>query len=184
MGRFLKIALPLKDAYVIVPEVYTDHRGYFIETYNLQNFTEIGITLKFVQDNESKTLKAGTIRGLHYQMAPMAQAKLVRCVRGAIFDVIVDIRPGSPTFGRWTGVYLNDRNHKQILVPVGFAHGFQALVDNVIVAYKVSQFYSKEHDRSIRWDDPDIGISWPIDNPILSEKDRNAPFLKDAELRF
>lgn len=184
MGRFLKIALPLKDTLVIVPEVYTDHRGYFIETYNLRYFKEIGINLEFVQDNESKTLKAGTIRGLHYQIAPMGQAKLVRCVKGAIFDVIVDIRPWSPTFGRWTGVYLNEENHKQILVPVGFAHGFQSLVDDVVVIYKVSQLYSKEHDRAIRWNDPEIGISWPIDNPILSEKDRNAPLLKDAEIRF
>ena len=184
MGRFLKIALPLKDAFVIVPEVYTDHRGYFIETYNLRNFKEIGINLEFVQDNESKTLKARTIRGLHYQIAPMAQAKLVRCVKGAIFDVIVDIRPWSPTFGRWTGVFLNEENHKQILVPVGFAHGFQSLVDDVVVVYKVSQLYSKEHDRAIRWNDPEIGISWPIGNPILSERDRNAPLLKDAEIRF
>ncbi len=184
MGKFSKIALPLKGAFVIVPEIHRDHRGYFTETYNSKDFMALGINLEFVQDNESKTLKAGTIRGLHYQIAPMAQAKLVRCVKGAIFDVIVDIRPGSPTFGRWTGVYLNEENHKQILIPVGFAHGFQTLVDDVIVVYKVSALYSKEHDRAIRWDDPDIGISWPINDPILSEKDRNAPLLREAELRF
>ncbi len=176
---FLRIDLPLSGAFVLVPSVYHDHRGYFMESYNKRDFERIGLDVEFVQDNESRTLRAGTIRGLHYQESPMSQAKLVRCVKGAIFDVIVDIRPESPTFGKWVGVNLNEQNHKQIFVPEGFAHGFQALVDDVIVVYKVTRFYSREHDRAIRWNDPDIGISWPIENPILSEKDRNAPYLKD-----
>ncbi len=182
--KFLKIDLWLEGAFVLIPKVFYDHRGYFMESYNERDFRDIGLNMKFVQDNESRTRKAGTIRGLHYQVAPVTQAKLVRCVKGAIFDVIVDIRPGSPTFGKWTSVILNDRNHKMLYVPEGFAHGFQSLVDDVIVSYKVTALYSKEHDRAIRWSDPEIGISWPIKDPILSEKDRNAPLLKDAELKF
>jgi len=184
MPGFLKIDLWLGGAFVLVPRVFYDHRGYFMESYNDRDFRELGLDLHFVQDNESWTEKAGTIRGLHYQISPATQAKLVRCVRGSIFDVIVDIRPESPTFGKWSAVLLNDRNHKMLFVPVGFAHGFQSLVDDVIVSYKVTGFYSKEHDRAIRWDDPRIGISWPLDNPILSQKDRNAPLLEEAELRF
>ncbi len=184
MPGFLKIDLWLEGAFVLVPRVFYDHRGYFMESYNDRDFRELGLDLHFVQDNESWTEKAGTIRGLHYQISPATQAKLVRCVRGSIFDVIVDIRPESPTFGKWSAVLLNDRNHKMLFVPVGFAHGFQSLVDDVIVSYKVTGFYSKEHDRAIRWDDPRIGISWPLDNPILSQKDRNAPLLEEAELRF
>ncbi len=184
MARLLKIKLPIDGPFVIVPEVYHDHRGYFMETFSERDFKEIGITKSFVQDNESYTKKRGTIRGLHYQIAPKPQAKLVRCVRGSVFDVMVDIRPGSPTFGRWTAVILNEFNHKQVYIPEGFAHGFQSLTDDVIVTYKVTEFYYREFDRAIRWNDPEIGISWPFDNPILSEKDRNAPLLKEAELIF
>ena len=184
MTRILKIKFTIEGPFVIIPEVYFDHRGYFLETYNERNFKQIGLKKKFVQDNQSYTKKRGTIRGLHYQISPMAQAKLVRCVKGSIFDVMVDIRPDSPTFGRWTAVILNEFNHKQVYIPEGFAHGFQSLTDDVLVAYKTTEFYSKEFDRAIRWNDPEIGISWPFGSPILSEKDKNAPFLKEAELIF
>ena len=155
-----------------------------METYNERDFKQIGLDKRFVQDNQSFTKKRGTIRGLHYQISPNPQAKLVRCVKGSIYDVIVDIRPKSPTFGKWVSVILNEFNHKQIYVPEGFAHGFQSLTDDVIVVYKTTEFYSKECDRAIRWNDPEIGISWPLDNPILSQKDQNAPLLKEAELVF
>jgi dTDP-4-dehydrorhamnose 3,5-epimerase len=165
------------------PDVFGDNRGWFMETYNREKFNKVGIDLTFVQDNQSFSAKKGTLRGLHYQLNPKAQSKLVRCSRGAIFDVAVDIRKGSPTFGHWYGVELSSESKKQLLIPKGFAHGFLTLTDNVEVQYKVDELYSPEHERAILWNDKEINIIWPIDGePILSVKDKNAPRLKEAEL--
>jgi len=174
------------DGVVIVePTVFGDHRGWFMETYNESVFLKAGINVKFVQDNQSLSAAKGTLRGLHYQLNPKAQTKLVRCTKGAIFDVAVDIRKESPTFGDWFGIELTAQNKKQLLVPKGFAHGFMTLTENVEVQYKVDELYAPECDRGIIWNDPVIGIKWPMDiKPILSGKDEKAPLLKDAENNF
>jgi len=175
----------LDGVIIIEPSVYGDHRGWFTESYNEEKFAEFGITVKFVQDNHSYSAAIGTLRGLHYQLSPKAQTKLVRCTKGAIFDVAVDIRIGSPDFGRWFGVELSSENKKQLLIPKGFAHGFITLTYEVEVQYKVDELYALDCDRSIHWNDPAIGIKWPINiAPILSAKDDNAPLLKDAENNF
>ncbi|MCD1259514.1 dTDP-4-dehydrorhamnose 3,5-epimerase [Paenibacillus athensensis] len=172
----------LEGLYVIRPKVHEDHRGFFLESYNSHNFKEQGIDFAFVQDNHSLSVEPGVLRGLHYQLPPKAQTKLVRVISGAIYDVAVDIRAGSPTFGQWFGVILSESNKQQLLIPRGFAHGFCTIVANTQVLYKVDDYYSPEHDRGIRWDDPAIGIAWPAVKPILSEKDRNHPLLKDAQI--
>ena len=156
-----------------------------MELFKESAFKEAGIDVNFVQDNYSVSVK-NVLRGLHYQLAPKAQGKLVRCIKGKVFDVAVDIRRGSPTFGKWFGVELSEENNLAFWIPEGFAHGFVALTDGATLLYKVSgSEYSPEHDRSIRWNDPDIGIRWPLDGePLLSEKDKKAPFLKDAEINF
>jgi dTDP-4-dehydrorhamnose 3,5-epimerase len=155
-----------------------------MESYNYREFKEIGIDIEFVQDNHSLSVQAGTLRGLHYQLEPKAQTKLVRCIKGAIYDVVVDIRKGSPTFGKWISVILTEHNKRMLLVPKGFAHGFVTLVPNTEVLYKVDEYYSPEHDRAIRWNDPKLNIDWPVREPILSDKDRNAPLLDEAEINF
>ncbi|MRH41300.1 dTDP-4-dehydrorhamnose 3,5-epimerase [Aquibacillus halophilus] len=170
---------------VIEPKVFGDHRGWFMETYSELNFKEEGIDVAFVQDNQSFSAIKGTLRGLHYQLNPKAQTKLVRCTRGALYDVAVDIRQNSPTYGEWFGIELTAENKKQLLVPQGFAHGFITLREDTEVQYKVDQFYEPECDRGIIWNDPEIGINWPLDiKPVLSEKDEKAPLLKDAEKNF
>lgn len=170
---------------VIEPKVFGDHRGWFMETYSDAKFEEAGINNKFVQDNQSFSATKGTLRGLHYQLNPKAQTKLVRCTKGAIFDVAVDIRKGSPTFGKWFGLELTAENKKQLLIPKGFAHGFMTLTDDVEVQYKVDELYAPECDRGIIWNDPSIGIEWPMDiAPVLSGKDEKAPLLKEAENNF
>lgn len=176
--------LGLEGVLEITPKRFGDARGFFSETYNAERFAEFGVDLAFVQDNHSLSAPRGVLRGLHYQLAPRAQDKLVRVVRGAILDVAVDIRRGSPTFGRWISIEVSAEKWNQILVPKGFAHGFLTLVENTEVIYKVSDFYSPEHDRSIRFDDPRIGIEWPMDASALqlSDKDRNAPLLDGAEI--
>jgi dTDP-4-dehydrorhamnose 3,5-epimerase len=175
----------LDGVIIIEPNVFGDHRGWFMETYNEANFLEAGINIKFVQDNQSFSAAKGTLRGLHYQLDPKAQTKLVRCTRGAIYDVAVDIRKGSPTFGKWFGIKLSAENKKQLLIPKGFAHGFMTFTDDVEVQYKVDELYAPEHDRCIIWNDPQIGIEWPIDIiPILSAKDEKAPLLRDVENNF
>ena len=169
---------------VLVPSVFEDPRGSFSVSYNRMRFGEdVGLHPEFVQDNHSRSIK-GVLRGLHYQLPPMAQGKLVHVVRGAVFDVAVDIRESSSTFGRWFGVELTDENRKQLWVPPGFAHGFLTLSDGVDLVYKVTQYYSPDHDRAIRWDDPDIGIDWPDigAGPLLSPKDADAPLFRDAEI--
>ncbi|MDP4086256.1 MAG: dTDP-4-dehydrorhamnose 3,5-epimerase [Bacillota bacterium] len=175
----------IKGVKVLEPTVFGDHRGWFMETYSESKFQEAGIHIKFVQDNQSLSAIKGTLRGLHYQLSPKEQTKLVRCTKGSIFDVAVDIRTGSPTFGKWFGIELSAENKKQLLIPQGFAHGFMTLTDDVEVQYKVDELYAPECDRGIIWNDPDIGIKWPIEIiPVLSEKDKKAPFLKDAENNF
>ncbi len=186
MGKFKKFETALEGVYILEPTVFEDHRGFFMESYNKKDFEEIGLFFDFVQDNHSLSVQASVLRGLHFQLNPKAQTKVVRCLKGAIYDVVVDIRKGSPTFGKWIGVILTEYNKRQIVVPKGFAHGVLTLVPNTEILYKVDEYYSPEHDRSIRWDDPDLKIDWPTKNPILSEKDKNAPFLKDIleEINF
>ena len=179
------IETKLNGVLILEPVVHGDHRGWFMETYSNENFKNAGLELYFLQDNHSFSASKGTLRGLHYQLSPKAQTKLVRCVKGAIFDVAVDIRRGSPTYRKWVGIELSSENKKQLLVPKGFAHAFMTLTDDVEVQYKVDEFYSPENDRGIIWNDSEIGIEWPADiNPILSEKDKSAPHLKDAENNF
>jgi dTDP-4-dehydrorhamnose reductase/dTDP-4-dehydrorhamnose 3,5-epimerase len=174
----------LDDVWIIEPDVFGDHRGWFTETYSKKKFEEVGITVNFIQDNHSMSSQKGTLRGLHYQTNPKAQTKLVRCSKGKILDVAVDLRKGSATFGNWVSVELSDENKRQLLIPKGFAHGFLSLTDKVEVQYKVDEFYSVDCDRSIRYNDPDIGVEWGIENPILSQKDLSAPFLRDRDPGF
>ncbi|QGG58195.1 dTDP-4-dehydrorhamnose 3,5-epimerase [Paenibacillus sp. B01] len=169
---------------LIEPAVHGDHRGFFVESYNEARFHQNGIKHGFIQDNHSLSAEAGVLRGLHYQLNPKAQTKLVRCTAGAIYDVVVDIRKGSPTFGQWQGFILSAANHRQLLVPKGFAHGFCTLVPNSEVQYKVDEFYSAEHDRGIAWNDPALGIDWPVRKPVLSDKDGKHPVLADADINF
>ncbi|MBD8500985.1 dTDP-4-dehydrorhamnose 3,5-epimerase [Paenibacillus arenosi] len=178
------IPLALEGSCLIEPVVHGDHRGFFMESYNEKKFRELGIKHEFVQDNQSLSVETGVIRGLHYQLNDKAQTKLVRVVSGAIYDVIVDIRKSSPTFGQWVGIVLSEHNKRQLLVPKGFAHGFCTLVPNTQVFYKVDEYYSQEHDRGIHWNDPALGIDWPTSNPILSAKDEQLPFLQEAEINF
>ncbi|SHE14259.1 dTDP-4-dehydrorhamnose 3,5-epimerase [Chlamydia abortus] len=176
--------LKLEGAFIIEPQVHRDSRGFFMESYNERKLRELGIQHNFVQDNHSLSVDPGVIRGLHYQLNPKAQTKLVRVTAGAVYDVVVDIRRGSPTFGQWIGVILSAHNHRQLLVPKGFAHGFCTLVPNTEVQYKVDEYYSPECDRGILWNDPELGIDWPVTNPVLSEKDKGHPVLKDADINF
>ncbi|MDF2924934.1 MAG: dTDP-4-dehydrorhamnose 3,5-epimerase [Paenibacillaceae bacterium] len=161
-----------------------DPRGSFAETFQQARWEELGVRTLFKQDNISVSKEAGTLRGLHYQLNPAAQAKLIRVTAGAIYDVIVDIRQGSPTFGSWYGFILTSRNYRQLLVPRGFAHGFCTLVPDTEVFYKVDGYYSPEHDRGIIWNDPALGIDWPVSEPVLSDKDRNHPPLAQADNNF
>ncbi|HEX9160854.1 MAG TPA: dTDP-4-dehydrorhamnose 3,5-epimerase [Thermoanaerobaculia bacterium] len=171
---------PLAGVVVIEPKVFSDDRGLFLETYNAERYREAGIIDLFVQDNHSRS-RRGVLRGLHYQ-EPNAQGKLVRCSRGAIFDVAVDIRRGSPQFGKWFGVELSERNQHMLWVPAGFAHGFCALTDECDVIYKCTALYNAASDRSILWNDPEIGIDWPLRDPLLSPKDAAAPRLREAKV--
>lgn len=161
----------LQGVYVVEPTVHADHRGFFMETYSEKQWLDAGLSIRFVQDNHSSSEKKGTLRGLHYQLEPYAQAKLVRVVAGSVFDVAVDIRPSSPTRGQWFGLELSSVNRKQLFIPRGFAHGFCTLEDATEVVYKVDQYYSPEHDRGIIWNDPRLAIAWPTDKPLLSDKD-------------
>ena len=163
---------------VIEPEVHADARGFFVETYSRARYEAAGIVAHFVQDNHSRSAR-GTVRGLHYQASP-GQAKLVRVTRGAIWDVVVDIRPDSPTFGQTEAFELDDVGHRQLFVPVGFAHGFCVTSDVADVAYKVSSPFDPDEERGIAWDDPALAINWPTDSPIVSERDRANPRLRDV----
>ncbi|MEP2757537.1 MAG: dTDP-4-dehydrorhamnose 3,5-epimerase [Hyphomicrobiales bacterium] len=175
------------DIVLIHPRRFGDDRGWFTESYNKQKFLPLGIGYDFVQDNHSLSVPAGTLRGLHFQTPPFAQAKLVRCVRGKIFDVAVDIRNNSPTYGNWVGAELSAENGHQLLVPEGFAHGFVTLQDNTEVLYKVSNYYAPDNDAGLMWNDNDIGIDWPLapgTEPVLSGKDTKHPSLADFQSPF
>jgi dTDP-4-dehydrorhamnose 3,5-epimerase len=169
---------------IIEPKVFKDHRGFFMESFNRKSFEKFGLNVDYIQDNHSLSEDKHVIRGLHYQLNPMAQTKLVRVITGAIYDVAVDIRRGSPTFGQWVGVTLSADNHRMLLVPQGFAHGFCTLTENTHVQYKVDAYYSAADDKGILWNDPSLAIDWPTSDPILSEKDIKQPLLKDAEVNF
>jgi dTDP-4-dehydrorhamnose 3,5-epimerase len=168
----------LPGVYTFTPQVYRDPRGFIFESYNQGIWRTAGVDTTFVQDNHSKSAR-GTLRGLHFQLAPAAQVKLVRVVRGAVWDVAVDIRVGSPTFGQWLGIELSADNFCQLYIPEGFAHGFCVLSDEAEVLYKTSLFYSPAHERGIAWNDPDLGIAWPVETPLLSNRDAHAPSLAD-----
>lgn len=170
----------IPDVIVIEPRLFTDERGFFLESYRKDVFKANGIDADFIQDNHSRSVK-GTLRGLHYQKAPMEQAKLVRVVSGSVFDVAVDIRPRSKTFGQHVTAILSSDNHKMLYIPPGFAHGFLALEEGTHLLYKVTRAYSAEHDHGLRWNDPELGIAWPkLDVPFhLSEKDEKLPSLKE-----
>ncbi|MFN4191537.1 MAG: dTDP-4-dehydrorhamnose 3,5-epimerase [Tabrizicola sp.] len=174
----------LTDVLILTPRRFGDARGWFTETWNAARMAEAGLDLTFVQDNHSFSAAKGTLRGLHFQRPPRAQGKLVRCSRGAILDVAVDIREGSATYGHWVGVELTADNGRQILVPKGFLHGFVTLTDDTEVQYKCTDFYSPDHDGAVRWDDPSIGIDWGIAAPILSDKDARAPLLAEIGTPF
>ena len=173
------------DGVVIVePRVFGDHRGFFMESWSQKKFEDAGLFYTFVQDNHSSSTVKGTLRGIHFQRGDKAQAKLVRCARGAVLDVAVDLRPESPTYKQWVAVELSAENKKQLMIPRGFGHAFVTLTDDVEFLYKADNFYAPEADGSIRWNDPELNIDWGIDSPILSDKDANAPFLKDAVTGF
>jgi len=178
---FLNLKIP--DVKLIIAKHYVDERGYFLESYKESEFFRNGINVKFVQDNFSHSVK-GALRGLHYQKNPKAQAKLVTALKGEIFDVAVDIRKNSPTFGQWVGEILSEKNHKLLYIPEGFAHGFCVLSEEADVLYKVNQEYSPEDERGIVWNDPEINITWSTNKPILHEKDSLLPTLKNAENNF
>lgn len=176
--------LKIDGLYLVEPVVHQDSRGFFLESYNEDAFLKNGLNYRFIQDNHSLSCEAGVIRGLHYQLNPKAQTKLVRVTAGAIYDVAVDIRKQSKTFGQWIGVILSEENKRQLLVPEGFAHGFCTLITNTQVMYKVDNFYSPEHDRGIIWNDKDLNIDWPVSNPVLSEKDKKHPEFRNSEINF
>jgi dTDP-4-dehydrorhamnose 3,5-epimerase len=175
----VETALP--GVLLITPRRFTDARGFFGETWSRRAMAERGIDIDFVQDNHSVSVAAGTVRGLHFQAPPHAQDKLVRCGRGALFDVAVDIRRGSPTYGRWVGYELTAVNSLQLLIPKGFLHGFVTCAPDTEIVYKCSDFYAPACDGAVRWDDPDIGIAWPLNGatPVVSDKDAAAPALRD-----
>ena len=170
----------LEGVLVVEPVAFNDDRGYFMEAYHKEKYAKMGISVDFVQDNLSFS-GAGTLRGLHYQH-PHGQAKLVQVLDGHVFDVTVDIRSGSPNFGKWFGIHLSDENRKQVFVPEGFAHGFCVLSDTVLFSYKCSDLYAPDCEGGVLWSDPDIGIEWPVKEPILSEKDTKYPRLKDVKV--
>ena len=179
--EFERMEIP--DVILVKPKVFGDDRGFFMETFKKSDFVKHGINPDFVQDNHSKS-ERGVVRGLHYQLNPKAQGKLVRVSRGKLIDVVVDIRKGSPFYGKWLSVELSEENKHMLWMPPGFAHGVCILEDDTDLLYKATGEYSLEHDRGILWNDPEIGVDWPIDNPSLSEKDMKQPLLKDAENNF
>lgn len=172
------------DVYILEPKVFGDHRGWFMETWSTRNMEEAGLHYNFVQDNQSYSAQKGTLRGIHFQKSDAAQAKLVRCGRGAVLDVAVDLRKGSPTYKKWVAVELSAENKRQLLIPRGFGHGFVTLTDDVEFLYKEDNLYNPSTDRNILWNDPELGIDWRVENPILSEKDQRAPLLHDSDVDF
>ena len=174
----------LDGVVILTPQRFGDARGWFSETWNAARMVAVGLGLDFVQDNHSMSAEVGTLRGLHYQRPPHAQDKLVRCTRGAIFDVAVDFRVGSASYGKWVGVDLTAENGRQLLVPKGFLHGFVTRMADTEVQYKCTDVYAPDCDGAVRWDDPDIGIDWGVTQPVLSAKDAAAPLLRDVVSPF
>jgi dTDP-4-dehydrorhamnose 3,5-epimerase len=164
---------------LVIPKIFSDERGYFFESYNQNTYQQLGISVPFVQDNAAFS-RFGTIRGLHYQSSP-GQAKLISCEQGKIWDVAVDIRKGSPTYGKWMAFELDDQKRHQLFIPAGFAHGYCVLSETAFVRYKVSSFYDPKAECAIRWNDPNLNISWPIEKPILSLKDQQSPFFREMQ---
>ena len=180
-----KIETKLDGVYVIEPRVFGDPRGYFMETWSTRDFEELGLQYDFVQDNQSFSSQKGILRGIHFQNNPMAQAKLVRVTKGAVLDVTVDLRKGSPTYRQWVAVELSAENKRMLMIPRGFGHGFKTLTDEAEFCYKVDNLYSEECDRGIRFDDPAIGVDWgEVNRELLSEKDKNAPTLEESDCNF
>ena len=173
-----KIETKLKGVYILEPRVFGDYRGYFFESWNERGLHELGIDINFVQDNQSFSAEQGTLRGIHFQTGEWAQAKLVRCVRGAVLDVAVDLREDSSTYLQWISVELSADNKRQLLIPRGFGHGFVTLTSDVEFLYKADNYYHVEAEGGYRWNDPTIGVEWGIENPILSDKDKQLPFIK------
>lgn len=179
----MKLTKTKLDGVVILePQVYGDKRGFFLESWNKKDFEKLGLYYDFVQDNHSKSTVKGTLRGIHFQKGDKAQAKLVRCVKGAVLDVAVDLRKDSPTFKQWIAVELNEENKKQLLIPRGFGHGFVTLTDDVEFLYKADNYYAPDAEGGIIWNDPDLNINWGINNPILSVKDEKNPYLREIHL--
>jgi dTDP-4-dehydrorhamnose 3,5-epimerase len=175
VSRFRRLPTEIAEVALIEPTIHGDERGFFVETFRANEMAELGIDLEFVQENHSRS-DTGVLRGIHVQPG---QAKLVRCARGRIFDVAVDLRPDSPTYRRWEGYELDDVDHRQLLIPAGFGHGFCVLSDTADVIYRVSSYYDPEGEWGVAWDDPEIAVDWPVREPILSERDRSAPSLAD-----
>ena len=180
-----KIETGLPGVYIIEPQVIGDPRGYFMEIWSTRNFEALGLAYSFVQENQSFSSRRNTLRGIHFQNAPMAQAKLVRVIRGAVLDVAVDLRRGSPTYRQWVSVELSAENKRMMVIPRGFGHGFKALTDDVEFCYKVDNLYSRECDRGIRYDDPSISVQWgAVEEALLSPKDKASPLLDDSDCNF
>lgn len=180
--KFIKTEI--EDVYIVEPKVFGDHRGFFMESWSKEAFEAAGLYYNFVQDNHSSSSVKGTLRGIHFQRGEKAQAKLVRCVRGAVLDVAVDLRTQSATYKKWVAVELSEENKRQLLIPRGFGHGFVTLTDDVEFLYKADNLYAPEADGGIRWNDPEIGVAWGIEAPILSQKDATSPFLSQAVTGF
>ena len=178
------VSTDIEDLFIIEPQVFGDNRGWFMESWSQKKMEEVGLFYNFVQDNHSFSAIKGTLRGLHFQKGSSSQAKLVRCVRGAVFDVAVDLRKNSKTYKKWVGCILSEENKKQFLIPRGFAHGFLTLTDNVEFVYKADNYYDPQADRNIIWNDEEINVDWGIENPILSEKDKKAPKLSESDVDF
>ena len=176
-------SLEIPELVLVEPKVFEDERGFFMETYKMPDFVRSGIRENFVQENHSHSTR-GVLRGLHYQSPPFAQGKLVRVVRGEVFDVAIDIRRGSPTYGKWAGVILSEENRNMLYIPEGFAHGFCVLSETADVIYKTTNVYSSQSEAGIIWNDEDLNIKWPVKRPILSERDVKWPALRDADIKF
>ena len=178
------VSTDIEDLFIIEPQVFGDSRGWFMESWSQKKMEDAGLFYNFVQDNHSFSALKGTLRGLHFQKGSSSQAKLVRCVRGAVLDVAVDLRKNSKTYKKWVGCILSEENKKQFLIPRGFAHGFLTLTDNVEFVYKADNYYDPQADRNIIWNDEEINVDWGIENPILSEKDKKAPKLSESDVDF
>lgn len=170
-----------EGVWLIEPRAIDDNRGFFMEVYLKREFEKYGIDVEFLQDNHSYTKSKGTVRGMHFQVNPAAQSKLIRVIRGEILNAVVDVRQSSPTYGQWMTVAISAESKKQLFVPKGFANGYCTLADDTDISYKVDNYYAPEHDRAFRWNDPAVGIEWPASDPILSERDRNAPVLAEVD---